>query len=222
MPVGNEPLVFLDVDTQVDFMLPSGALYVPQAEEIVPQLKDLMRFAQLHHIPVISSADAHPPDDPSFAQWPPHCVVGTPGQRRIPETELGGARVVANRPGAFAPPANWSGQTVIEKTEYDVSTNLNFEAVLDSLHHWLGRSLGEVRFVVFGVATEYCVRGSALALRHRGLPVDLVTDAIKPITEKGGRKALEEMVAAGVRLTTTAEVCRSAEPAQRGTRARGK
>jgi len=222
MAVGNELLVFLDVDTQVDFMLPSGALYVPHAEQIVPQLKDLMRCAQLHHIPVISSADAHPPDDPSFAQWPPHCVVGTPGQRRIPETELGGARVVANRPGAFAPPADWSGQTVIEKTEYDVSTNPNFEAVLRSLHQSLGRSLGQARFVVFGVATEYCVRGSALALRHRGLPVNLVADAIKPITEDGGRKALEEMVAAGVKLTTTAEVCRSAEPTQRGTRARGK
>ncbi len=222
MALGNEPLVFLDVDTQVDFMLPSGALYVPHAEQIVPQLKDLMRCAQLRDIPVISSADAHPPDDPSFAQWPPHCVVGTPGQRRIPETELGGARVVANRPGAFAPPANWSGQTVIEKTQYDVSTNPNFEAVLDSLHHSLSRSLGEVRFVVFGVATEYCVRGSALALRHRDLPVDLVTDAIKPITEEGGRKALQEMVAAGVRLTTTAEVCRPAEPTQRRTRPRGK
>jgi nicotinamidase/pyrazinamidase len=222
MSIGNKLLVFLDVDTQVDFMLPSGALYVPQAEEIVPQLKDLMRCAELHHIPVISSADAHPPDDPSFAEWAPHCVVGTPGQRRIRETELGGARVVANRPGAFAPPANWSGQTVIEKTEYDVSTNPNFEAVLDSLHRWLGRPVGKVHFVVFGVATEYCVRSSALALRHRGLPVDLVTDAIQPINEEGGRKALEEMVAAGVRLTTTAEVCRSAEPTQQGTRARGK
>lgn len=226
MPVVNEGLVFLDVDTQADFMLPSGALYVPRAEEIVPQLKELMRCAEVHHIPVISSADAHPPDDPSFAEWPPHCIVGTPGQRRIPETQLREARVVANRPGAFTPPANWSGQTIIEKTQYDVSTNPNFKAVLESLRHSLrrrlARSLGEVRFVVFGVATEYCVCSSALALRHRGLPVDVVTDAIKPITAEGGRRALEEMVAAGVRLTTTADVCRSADATQQGARARGK
>jgi nicotinamidase/pyrazinamidase len=61
--------------------------------------------------------------------------------------------------------------------------------------------------VVFGVATEYCVRADALALRERGFPVDLVVDAIKPITEAGGRKAIEEMQAAGVRLVKTAEVC---------------
>lgn len=195
----DEPLVFLDVDTQVDFMLSTGSLYVPGAEGIIPNLKKLMRYAQEHGIPVLSSADAHPPDDPSFAQWPPHCVVGTPGQRRIPETQLPSATVIPNQAGAFVAPHEWSGQTIIEKTEYDVSTNPNFEAIL--------RLLGCPRFVVFGLATEYCVRGAALALRERKLPVDLVVDAIKPITEEGGRKAVEEMVAAGVRLVKTADVC---------------
>jgi len=57
------------------------------------------------------------------------------------------------------------------------------------------------------VATEYCVRDSVLALRKLSLPVDLVVDAIKPIIEEGGRKAIEEMVAAGVRLVKTEEVC---------------
>ena len=75
----NEPLVFFDVDTQVDFILPTGALYVPGAEQIVPNLKKLMDYARANRIPVLSSADAHPPDDKSFAQWPPHCVVGTEG-----------------------------------------------------------------------------------------------------------------------------------------------
>jgi len=198
----DEPLVFLDVDTQVDFMLPIGSLYVPSAEEIVPNLKRLMAYAREHGIPVLSSADAHPPDDPSFAQWPPHCVVGTPGQRRIPETQLPSATVIPNRPRAFAAPRQWSGQTIVEKQEYDVSTNVNFEAILTSL--------GRRRFVVFGVATEYCVLSSALALRRRGLPVDLVVDAIKPITEEGGRKALEETTIAGVRLVRTTDVCNPA------------
>ena len=195
----NEPLVFLDVDTQVDFMLPTGRLYVPGAEEIIPNLKKLMTWAKEHDIPVLSSADAHPPDDPSFAQWPPHCVVGTPGQQRISETQFASVVVVPNRPGAFTPPAEWSGQTIIEKTEYDVSSNPNFDAIL--------ASLGRRRCVVFGVATEYCVRASAFALQQRGLPVDLVIDAIKAITEEGGRRAVEELVAAGVRLAKTAAVC---------------
>lgn len=61
--------------------------------------------------------------------------------------------------------------------------------------------------MVFGVATDFCVLTSALALRRRDLPVDLVTDAIKAITEEGGRKAIAEMTAASVRLVTTADVC---------------
>ncbi len=195
----DEPLVFLDVDTQVDFMLPAGSLYVPGAETIIPNLQKLMNFAAEHGIPVLSSADAHPVDDPSFAQWPPHCVVGTPGQRRIPETQFSRATVVANRPGVFTPPRNWSGQTIVEKTEYDISSNPNFGDIL--------ASLGRRRFVVFGVATEYCVRGAALGLRRRGLPVDLVVDAIRAITAEGGKKALDEMVAAGARLVESEDVC---------------
>jgi nicotinamidase/pyrazinamidase len=207
----NEPLVFFDVDTQVDFMLPTGSLYVPGAEQIIPNLKKLVTYARDHHIPELSSADAHLPDDPSFAQWPPHCVIGTPGQRRILETAFPSPLVIANRSGAFVPPAHWTGQTIIDKTEYDVSTNPNFDAILSAL----SQSLGQPRFVVFGVATEYCVRGAALALRKRGFAVDLVTDAIRAITVEGGHKAIEEMAAADVRLVETQAVCLAADQATR-------
>jgi nicotinate phosphoribosyltransferase len=197
----SETLVFLDIDTQADFMLPTGALYVPGAETIIPNLKRLVAYARQNRIPVLSSADAHWPDDPSFAQWPPHCVVGTPGQERIPETRFPEATVISNRPGDFKPPADWSGQFVIEieKTDYSVDSNPNFDAIL--------AELGPCRFVVFGVATEYCVHDSVMSLRMLNLPVDLVTDAIKGITEEGSRKAIDEMVAAGARLITTDEVC---------------
>ena len=192
-------LVFLDVDTQVDFMSPSGSLYVPHAEEIIPNLAKLMLWAREHRIPIISSADTHAPDDPEFAQWPPHCVAGTPGQRRIAETLFPDAVVLENRPGAFQAPQEWVGQLIVEKSVYDFTTNVNFDAIL--------ASLGQPRFVVFGVATEYCVLADVLALRKRNLPVALVQDAIKPITEEGRRKAIAEMVAEGVQLVTTAAVC---------------
>lgn len=195
----NEPLVFFDVDTQIDFMLPSGSLYVKGAEQIIPNLKELMACAREHRIPVLSSADAHPPDDPSFAQWPPHCVVGTPGQRRIPETQFPNPTVIANRPGAFTPLRDWAGQLIIEKQEYDATTNVNFDSIL--------KVLGRRRFVVFGVATDYCVRGTALGLLKRGMAVELVTDAIKEIKPEDGRKAMDEIIRAGARLVTTAELC---------------
>ena len=194
-------MIFVDVDTQVDFMLPTGKLYVTGAEQLIPNLAKLMTRAREHNIPVLSTADAHTPDDPEFAQWPPHCVVGTPGQRRIPETQFPDAVIVPNRPDAFVPGTTWPSQIIIEKPDYFSTTNPNFETIL--------KALGPRRFVVFGVATEYCVRADALALRQRGLAVDLVTDAIKPITEEGGRKAIEEMVAAGVRPVMIADICQT-------------
>jgi len=207
-PEAEYSLVFLDVDTQLDFLDPAGALYVPGAERIRPQLAKLAEYARAQRIPWISSADAHPPDDPSFSIWPPHCVVGTPGQRRVPETTLAGIATIPNRAGAFRPPIDWSEQLVleVEKQEYSVVTNPNFEAVL--------AALGPSRFVVFGVATDYCVKESALALRRLQAPVDLVVDAIREIDPEAGRRGIEAMVAAGVRLVTTDEVCASdPEPA---------
>jgi nicotinamidase/pyrazinamidase len=194
-----EPLVFFDVDTQVDFMCPTGGLYVPGAEQIVPNLQRLMNWAREKDVPVISSADAHTPDDPEFRTWPPHCVIGTPGQQRIPETLFPEPVVIPCRPGAFRPPARWRGQYIVEKPTYSAQSNPNFDAIL--------QALGSRRAVVFGVATEYCVLADARDLCAQGFQVDVVVDAIKPLTEEGGRKALEEMAAAGVRAVTTAEVC---------------
>jgi nicotinamidase/pyrazinamidase len=195
----SEPRVFFDIDTQVDFMLPHGKLYVPGAEGIIPNLVRLMTCARENAFPVISSADAHAPDDPEFAVWPPHCIAGTPGQQRIPETQFANPAVVPCRAGAFTALTPWPGQTILEKQTYDTADNPNFDAVLEAL--------GGRRSVVFGVATEYCVRASALALRRRGWAVDLVVDGIKAITAEGGRKGLEEMTQAGVRFVTTMEVC---------------
>ena len=194
------PLAFFDVDTQIDFMDPRGSLYVKGAQEIRGNLQQLIAYARRHGIPILSSADAHPLDDPSFAEWPPHCVVGTAGQQRIPETALPDPCVVPNRPGAFAPPREWPAQIIIEKQEYDASTNANFAAILTAL--------GARRFVVFGVATDYCVRGTALSLLKKGFSVQLVTDAIKAISEEDGRKAIDEITAGGGELITTAGVCR--------------
>ena len=184
----SEHLVFVDVDTQADFMLPGGRLYVPQAEEIIPNLGELMLWARARQVPIISTSDAHAPDDSEFAHWPPHCVSGAPGQQHIPETLFPDAVVIENSPDAFHLPRGWVGQIIVEKRVYDFTTNVNIEAIL--------ASLARPRFVVFGVATEYCVRSSVLALRKRNLPVAVVRDAIKAISAEQGRKAVEEMVAA--------------------------
>ncbi len=193
-------LAFVDVDTQFDFMDPGGKLYVPHAEEIVPNLVRLMACARERNIPIISSADAHAPDDPEFKLWPPHCVTGTRGQQHIRETSVPGALTLTMGSGPFVAPEEWPPQIVIEKDVYETSANPNFDRILEAL--------GPRRYVVFGVATEYCVRADVLALRKRSKPVELVVDAIKAIAEDDGRKAIEEMAAAGAQLVTTADVCK--------------
>lgn len=196
--MSSKRLVFLDVDTQVDFMSPGGALYVPGAESIIPNLRRLIAYAATRRLLVLASADAHAIDDVSFNQWAPHCVVGTSGQQRIPETRFPAPLVIRNQPGSFRLPLPAAGQVIIEKIDYDVSSNPNFDSLVTAL--------GPSRFVVFGVATEYCVRASALALRGRDFAVNLVTDAVKGITEDGHERALQDMAERGVQLVTTASV----------------
>ncbi|HUY12440.1 MAG TPA: isochorismatase family protein [Terriglobia bacterium] len=193
-----ERIAFLDIDTQRDFMLAEGALYVPGAEQIIPRLGELVKLARDCGIPVISTADAHPPDDPSFRQWPPHCVTGTPGQLRIRETTQAGARIIPNRPFKLEPQLYLTGQTIFEKTDYDATSNPNFGAVV--------RQLGISRLVTFGVATDYCVCATVLSVRRLGIPVDLVLDALKGITEESSQRAIQQMIAAGVRVINTADV----------------
>lgn len=180
-------------------MDPAGKLHVPHAEDIIPNLARLMAYARQWNVPVLSSSDAHAPDDPEFKIWPPHCVTGTRGQQRIRETSLPGALTIPMRSGVFIPPEKWPPQIIIEKDVYETSANPNVDVILEAL--------GPRRYVIFGVATEYCVRADVLALREREKPVALVVDAIKAITEDGGRRALEEMTAAGADFVTTADVC---------------
>lgn len=200
MPAWPGKSVFVDVDTQADFMLPDGKFYVPGAEKIIPNLKRLMRFAEEHGIPVVSSADTHAPDDPEFRQFPPHCVKGTPGQEKIPETLLPRRRVIPNQkqplPGDddFARCHQW----ILEKQKFDLFTNVNAASLFERL------SAG--RFVVFGVATEYCVRADTLSLLRTGRPVVLVTDAIQGVDPDSSEATLAELQDAGAQLVNTQEL----------------
>jgi nicotinamidase/pyrazinamidase len=60
--------------------------------------------------------------------------------------------------------------------------------------------------VLYGVATDYCVKHSALGMRENGVDVYLVLDAIEPVTQQGGREALDDMLKAGVRPVLARDV----------------
>ncbi|RKY27135.1 MAG: isochorismatase [Planctomycetota bacterium] len=189
---------FLDIDTQHDFMDPDGALYVPGAGEIVGNLGRLVAYARDNNIPLLSSMDAHAGNDPEFAEFPPHCVKGTPGQRKIDETLLENTIIVPDRPGALPEGVRAGAQVIFEKPTFDVFDNPNFVEYIERE--------GYDEFVVFGVATDYCVRAAAAGLARRGFSVAVVTDAVRAVMLETGAKALEEMKGLGVKFKTTDEI----------------
>lgn len=171
--------VFFDIDTQIDFMYPSGALYAPGAERIVPIIAELNRKAP--HV-VISTMCAHSEDDPEFEIYGHHCVAGTMGQRKPPTTLL-------NDP---------SRQILFPKRKLDVFTVPELLPLLQRLN--------ADRYVVYGVVTEICVKCAAFGLLNTGKPVEIVTDAVRSLNDAAATKVLQDFTTAGGRLTTAGEI----------------
>jgi nicotinamidase/pyrazinamidase len=188
--------VFFDVDTQLDFLYPAGALYVSGAEKLVPQIVRLNRYAIGNGIPLISTADAHIENDEEFRTWPAHCVAGTAGQGK-PASTLHEGRTVVPATGAADGRVD-APQFIVEKRRLDCFTNPNLPGLLDAL--------GAERYVVYGVVTELCVRCAAMGLIARGGHVELVEDAIQSLTEDARLKMISEFTAAGGKLTTADRV----------------
>lgn len=189
--------VFVDIDTQADFIYPAGALYVPGAERLIGDIARLNRWAESQGFPLISTTDAHTEDDPEFQTWPAHCVSGTWGQRK-PESTLLARRVVVPSSGPM-PNVAGARQIIIEKQALDCFTNVNLPAVLNNF--------GAARYVVYGVVTEYCVRCAALGLLNLGARVELVTDAIETLNQEDSDKTLNEFASRGGHLTTVSQIC---------------
>ncbi|PYT67311.1 MAG: hypothetical protein DMG39_24300 [Acidobacteria bacterium] len=211
-------LVFWEVDAQVDFMLPGGKLYVPGAEKIIPNLNRLVAEVRPGRVLLISSADAHQPDDPEFRDWPAHCVKGTRGAELIPEARTARLLVVPNQEN-FVFPGDFRSyqQILLEKNTLDVFDNPNTDVLLAQLSV-PGKPAGDSNpdFLVFGVVTEYCVRCAADGLLRRGHRVSIVKDAIQSLDEKNGREVLDQLQSRGARLITTEEALASVDSSRQG------
>jgi nicotinamidase/pyrazinamidase len=192
--------VFIDIDTQLDFLYPAGALYVPGAERIVPAIARLNRYAAHRGFPVVSTADAHLEDDVEFKTWPRHCVAGAIGQHKAESTLLEKRVVVPNRAcdlaGALAGALAIDGaqQIIVEKQTVDAFAAPNLSRIVERLQ--------ADRYVVYGVVTEICVLHAARGLLKTGKTVVIVTDAIQGLKAEDSERALEEIRAAGGTLAT--------------------
>jgi len=198
-------MVFWAVDAQQDFMNPAGRLYVPGAEQIIPNIQRLVEAAEQSRVLLISSADAHEMEDPELSEWRPHCLKGTAGAELIPEARAVRQLVIRSRRG-FPLPGDIGAypQIVLEKSTFEVFDNPNTDALLKRL-----RSVtcgDETEFVVFGVATEYCVRSTVEGLLRRGCKVTVVSDAIRSFNHEHGQVVLADLKARGAKTLTTEEV----------------
>jgi nicotinamidase/pyrazinamidase len=172
--------ILWDVDTQIDFMHADGKLAVPGAEEVVPAMARLVRAARAAGIPHVASADDHELTDPEISDepdwlttYPPHCLRGTRGARRIPETEQ-----VAPVPlGPTLVPERYleGREFLILKSTFDPFTNPNADVLLERLNPDV--------VILFGVATDVCNDVAILGLLERGRRVRFVEDASRGLDE---------------------------------------
>jgi nicotinamidase/pyrazinamidase len=190
-------MVFLDIDSQLDFLYPAGALYVPGAEQILPAIACLNRHAAAHGISVVSTVDAHTENDPEFRVWPHHCVAGTLGQRKAEPTLLDRRIVVPNRDCAID--LAGARQIIVEKQTVDLFQAPNLPRILDLL--------GGDSCVVYGVVTEICVLHAVRGLLRAGRRVTVVTDAVETLRREDSERALQEFRSGGAALATVREIC---------------
>lgn len=189
-------ILFVDVDTQNDFINPDGKLYIANAEKIKSNIKKLMDFAIKSDSYVLSSVDKHSINDIEFDNLAPHCIENTYGQEKIPETMLPNPQILTIK-GPNTIKSN-TKQFIIEKNTFDVFSNQTTDRLI--------RIIKPSKCVVFGVATDYCVKLAVLGLIKRQYPVTLVTDAIKGINEEASLSFINMVKGLGVILTSTEEL----------------
>ena len=208
-PVGGR--ILWDVDTQVDFIEPGGKLYFEGAEVARPPMGRIVEAARAAGVVHVASCDQHELSDPEISEqpdynstWPPHCLLGTRGAEKIPETKQ-----LDPLPLPFAPvPAaimrrllDGRREILIPKKQYDPFTNPNTETLLDALD--------PDEILLFGVATDICDDAAVRALLRRRRRIAFVEDASRGVDESRVAACLAAWREAGVRFATAAEAVAS-------------
>jgi nicotinamidase/pyrazinamidase len=193
----SRDFIFWEVDVQNDFMLPGGKLYVPGAENLLPNIRRLTDAARQGRVLLVSHGCFHTADDPEFETFPPHCVQGTAGSELLPEALAEKVARVPNDAAAKLPEdLSKCQQVLLEKQTLNIFESRHADALV--------RRLGnQAEFVVFGVVTEYCVSFAVKGLLERGRRVAVVQDAIETLKREDGEKTMADLERLGARRTTT-------------------
>jgi len=221
--------IFYDIDTQNDFMDKDGALYVPDAELIKPNLKLLTDFARTNFIPVLGSIDVHF-GTPSYKEregelakyggpFPDHCMKGTLGQLKINETNIRFRDAwpinIENKLDGKIDETNLRASigyiNQIKKRKMQQGENIliekqSYDVFTNPQTKILLEKANVTQATVYGVATDYCIKAAVLEMQDRKIQCYVVEDAIKGVDPKTTKQALEEMIQAGAKLVTTKDV----------------
>jgi nicotinamidase/pyrazinamidase len=204
----NRTVLFWNVDTQNDFIDPSGKLYVRGAEELRPTWAEITRLAKKHKIKVINSADSHDIHSPELDQdpdlvttFPPHCLTGTSGAEFIKET-------TPENPLIF----RWDTKYDMAPLKIDVPVYRNFVILKNEFDMFAGNSITEqlirevnpARVFVYGMTTSICVDYSVRGLVSLVKKVYVIRDAIKELP--GLPLPFTEWKKLGVKMITSDEL----------------
>lgn len=170
------------IDMQNDFSLKGGALYVPEGEQVIPVILKLLKTSFSKKVPVVFTMDWHTENDPEFSaeNWPKHCVIGSKGAEFVEALK------------GFAEKSE-----IVRQPGHDKFPGTNLEAFL--------KKNNAKKLFFCGLATEYCVKFTALAALPFGFEVFVVRDAIRPVDYREGLAVLRELEEKGVRVISAEE-----------------
>jgi len=196
------------VDLQNDFC-PGGALAVPGGDEVVDPANELLAEIPLSvltqdwhpegHVSFASSYERQSFDlddsvDPHRVLWPDHCVAGSKGADFHPALKTERAKLIIRKGFSL----NLDSYSAFFENDGVTPTGLA---------GWLS-TLGVGSVVVIGLATDYCVKATALDARKLGLEVIVIADGVRAVNAQpgDGEAALDAMKASGCRLSSLKEI----------------
>jgi len=170
------------VDLQVDFC-PGGALGVADGDKIIPTINKYVELFSQHQLPIFVSRDWHPPETTHFqafgGPWPVHCVQNSRGAQFHPDFQIPDSAIILSK----GTDPSLDGYSVFDA---QAAENRFFLELLKE------RQVKEL--YVAGIATDYCVRTTALDALHHGFKVTVLIDAVKGVSPTDSERTLKEIV----------------------------
>jgi nicotinamidase/pyrazinamidase len=205
---------FYDVDTQNDFINPNGALYVPNAETLKDNFQKLTNYAIKNNIIILGSVDKHFGTEEyknselelikNGGPFPEHCICNNIGQQKITETTTNNQLFIQSNKIIDYKNINNYKQIMFEKQSFDVFYTENNHGGNKNIYNVLNllKQKDNIEIIVYGVATDYCVKAAVIGFINLGINTIVIEDCIKAvnINKNDGENAINLMKQIGAKF----------------------